>query len=334
MSATTPATFAPVLQRFFVERLGQHRNASPQTIASYRDTFRLFLPFAAARLRRPPSAFALTDLDAPLLLAFLDYLEGTRHNAIRTRNTRLAALRSFMRFAGFQEPRALPTVQRVLAIPSKRCHQPVLGYLNRNELQAVLDAPDLATWSGQRDRVMFATFYNTGARVSEIIAITVSDLHLGATSTVHLHGKGRKERTVPLWKTTATDLGAWLPRIARGPTAPLFPNRGRTSLTRSGVEARLRRAVRTAAITCPTLRHRRISPHTFRHTTAMHLLQAGVDLTVIALWLGHESPATTHRYLEADLKMKEQALQRLTPPRGRARRFRAPDRLLQFLDGL
>jgi integrase/recombinase XerD len=334
MSATASPTFAPVLQRFFVERLGQQRNASPHTIASYRDTFRLLLPFAAARLRRPPSAFALTDLDAPLLLAFLDHLEGTRHNSIRTRNARLAALRSFMRFAGFHEPRALPVVQRVLAIPSKRCHQLVLGYLSREELNAVVAAPDPATWSGQRDRVMFATFYNTGARIAEIIAITVSDLHLGSTATVHLRGKGRKERTVPLWKTTATDLRAWLPRITSAPAAPLFPNRGQFPLTRSGVEARLRRAVRTATITCPTLRGRHISPHTFRHTTAMHLLQAGVDLAVIALWLGHESPDTTHRYLEADLAMKERALQRLPPPLRSARRFRAPDGLLQFLDTL
>ena len=330
---TAPPTFPALVQRFFAERLTQQRNASPQTIASYRDTFRLLLRFAAPRLHRPPSAFALRDLDAPLVLAFLDHLETARRNAVRTRNARLTAIRSFMRFAGLQEPCG-PVVQRVLAIPAKRAYQPVLGYLSREELHAVLTAPDPATWSGLRDRVLLATFYNTGARVSEAIAITVGDVHLGATPTVHLHGKGRKERTVPLWKTTATHLRAWLPRIDERPQAPLFPNRRGTSLTRSGVETRLRRAVRAAASGCPTLRGRRISPHTLRHTTAMHLLQAGVDLAVIALWLGHESPATTHRYLEADLAMKERALRRLTPPLRGVRRFHATDRLLRFLDTL
>jgi site-specific recombinase XerD len=216
----------------------------------------------------------------------------------------------------------------------KRFDRPMLGYLSREEIEAILAAPDCSTWSGHRDRVMLATFYNTGARVSEITALRTRDAQLHRDLCLHIQGKGRKERAVPLWKNTAAMLREWLKRVDPSPEAPLFPNLHGTPLSRSGVEKRLRAAASIAAKRCPTLNGRRISPHTLRHTTAMHLLQSGVDITVIALWLGHESPATTHLYLEADLRMKEQALKRVQqPPRQRAR-FRASEGLLAFLDRL
>ena len=222
----------------------------------------------------------------------------------------------------------------MLAIPSKRFDKPLLGFLTREEMQALLAAPNLSTWSGQRDHAMLSTFYNTGARVSEITALRVSDLALGRGASVHIRGKGRKERATPLWASTAKLLERWLTHIRHSPDAPLFPNRNREPMSRSGVERRLRTAVRSATNNCPSLRKRRISPHTLRHTTAMHLLQSGVDITVIALWLGHESPATTHRYVEADLAMKERALKSLQEPSTRRLRYSPPDSVLAFLDRL
>jgi len=239
-----------------------------------------------------------------------------------------------MRYASLRDPTTLPVAQRVLAIPSKRFDRPVLSFLSRDEIQALLDAPDKSTWSGQRDAVLFAVLYNTGARVSEIIALPVSDVLLDRNCAVHLHGKGRKERVVPLWKTTAAQLRCWFKRIDRSAQAPVFPNRKGSAMSRSGVEQRLRIALRVASKRCPSLTGRRVGPHTLRHTTAMHLLQSGVDITVIALWLGHEDPATTHLYIETDLAMKEAALRRLTPPATNPLRFKASDKLLAFLDTL
>jgi integrase/recombinase XerD len=330
----TAPTFPAILQSFFCTHLISHRQASPQTIASYRDSFRLLIDFAAARTHRAPSALRLADLDAPLILSFLEHLERDRHNSARTRNVRLAAVRSFLHYASHEDPTMLAVIQRALAIPTKLFDRPLLGFLTREELGAVLVAPDGSTWSGARDRVLFATMYNTGARVSEIIGVRVRDLSLGKGANLHLHGKGRKERVIPLWRETAKRLTEWLPRINAGADVPLFPNRIGAAMTRSGVEHRLRVATRSAAEKYPSLTTRRISPHTLRHTTAMHLLQSGVDITVIALWLGHESIETTHHYIEADLEMKEDALKKLQGPPGGSLRFHPSDRLLQFLDGL
>jgi integrase/recombinase XerD len=328
------STFPELLRSFFCEHLAVHRGASSKTIESYRDTFRLLVGFVAIRLHKTPSAISLSDLDTTMILAFLDHLENTRHNTARSRNLRLTGIRSFMRYTSFRDPVSLPLVQRVLAIPTKRFAKPMLGFLSRVEVDALIAAPDQAGWSGRRDRVLFATFYNTGARVSELISLRRRDVELTAAPSVRLHGKGRKERTVPLWKTTATSLRAWLDPLPAAPETPIFTNRTGTAMSRSGVADRLRRAVRTAEQICPGLRNRHVSPHTFRHTTAMHLLQSGVDLTVIALWLGHESPATTHGYVEADLEMKERALAKIQAPTSPKGRYHPPDRLLEFLSSL
>ena len=326
--------FPVLIQDFFLRRLIQQRGVSVRTVESYRDAFELLLTFAGRRTGKVPSALSLADLDAPLVLDFLDHLESERGNSARTRNARLAAIRSFMAYASVRDPALLPVAQRVLAIPAKRFDQPVLGYLTQDEMAAVLAAPDRSTWSGQRDAVLLATMYNTGARVSEITGLRVRDVLLDRQAAVHLHGKGRKERAIPLWKSTAAELRAWLRRTDEDPAAPVFPNRGGRPLARSGVRDRLDRAVSAAARRCPSLQGRRVSPHTLRHTCAMHLLQSGVDLAVIALWLGHADPATTHQYLEADLATKEAALQRLTAPTQQVTRYRAKDKLLAFLEEL
>jgi len=323
------------MQDFFLRRLVQQRGASARTIESYRDAFRLLLAFVEQRTGKAPCALQLSDLDAPLVLDFLDYLEAERGNSVRTRNARLAAIHSFMHYASVRDPSTLPVTQRVLAIPSKRVDRPVLGYLNREQVAAILDAPDRSTWSGHRDAVMLATTYNTGARVSEIIGLRGRDVLLDRQMAVHLHGKGRKERVIPLWKSTASQLRGWLERIDPPPQASVFPNRAGRPLTRSGVRDRLERAVAAAEQHCPSLRGQRVTPHTLRHSCAMHLLQSGTDLAVIALWLGHASPATTHEYLEADLATKEAVLQRLTDPATPGtRRYHPGDRLLAFLDDL
>ena len=330
----TKITFPALLQDFFQRRLVAERGASAHTIASYRDTFELLLCYAEQRTGQTPSALTLDHLDAPMILDFLDHLEVERGNSPRTRNLRLTAIRSFLRYASVREPTSLAVAQRVLAIPTKRFDRPALGYLSREEVEALLDAPDRSTWSGQRDAVLFAVLYNTGARVSEIIGLRVADVLLDRESALCLHGKGRKERVVPVWKSTAANLRSWLPRIDRSPEAPVFPNRAGNRLSRSGVEQRLRVALRKASEQCPSLADRPISPHTLRHTTAMHLLQSGVDITVIALWLGHEDTATTHLYVEADLAMKEAALKRVADPGPEPVSFKASDRLLAFLEGL
>jgi integrase/recombinase XerD len=327
-------TLATVVQAFFLERLIAQRNASRQTVAAYRDSFRLLLQFAQQHVGKAPERLELKDVDAPLVLAFLDHLERDRHNTIRSRNARLAAIRSFVHFAAFKEPAALPSIQRVLAIPMKRFDKPLLGFLSKGEIQAILDAPPGDRWSGQRDRIMFATLYNTGARVSELTGLRVADVVLDGSACVHLHGKGRKDRSVPLWRTTTTQLRHWLSRIDSRPDRPLFPSASGGRLTRPAVTARLHLAVQQATAQCPSLTKRRVSPHCVRHSTAMHMLQAGVDITVIALWLGHENPATTHMYVEADLAMKERALQAVQPPHIKQTRYRPTDRLLAFLQGL
>ncbi|MGO8789460.1 MAG: site-specific integrase [Terriglobia bacterium] len=326
--------FPSLLQRYFCDYLRQQRNASPETVSSYRDTFRLFLQFSQDRFRKAPASLTLADLDAPQILAFLNALESQRHNCVRSRNLRLATLRSFLRYAASQDPTALASITRALAIPVKRFDRGPVPYVAREEMTALLNAPDRATWSGHRDRVMLATMYNTGARVSEITRLNVEDLQFGPTTTLRVHGKGRKERVIPLWKSTRHQLQDWLGQIRTAIGCPLFPDRRGERLTRTGVRSRLNVALGVARQTCPTLRNRRVSPHHFRHSTGMHLLQSGVDITVIALWLGHESTATTHMYVEADLAMKKKAIDKIAMPTGKSRKFKPSDRLLAFLESL
>jgi len=331
---STAPDFPRLLQDFFLRWLAAQRGASRHTIASYRDTFELFLRFAEKRTGRCAATFTLSDIDAPVVLDFLDHIEQERRSSVRTRNVRLTAIRSFARYAASRDPASLPVLQRLLAIPAKRCDRPVLGYLSREEVQAVLDAPDPSTWSGRRDVVLLTTLYNTGARVSEVTALRVADVLLDRQTSLLLHGKGRKERLVPLWPNTAKLLRNWLAFTRGRPDDPLFPNRQGKALNRSGVRQRLDEAVRAATQRCQSLARKRVSPHCIRHTTAMHLLQAGVDLTVIALLLGHEDVATTHRYLESDLAMKQAAIDRIETPTSRVPRFRASRRVLAFLDQL
>jgi site-specific recombinase XerD len=329
-----PVGFSALLQRFFTERLINQQNVSMRTVASYRDAFRLLLLYIRTQTGIAPSDLTLDHINTDVITAFLKYLEKERHNSIRTRNHRLAAIRSFLQYVSGYEPAYLSTVQRVLAIPMKRFSHPQLGYLTREEMNAILEAPDPLSWSGRRDRVMFATLYNTGARVSEIISIRITDVCLRHSRTVTIQGKGRKERVLPLWKSTIRELQFWLKELPADPLGPLFPNSRGDALSRSGATYRLNNAVCTAKKTCPSLTGKHVSPHTFRHTTAMHLLQSGVDLSVIALWLGHVSFDTTHMYIEADLCMKDKGLAKVTEPSSNHFRFRPSDSLLQFLESL
>jgi site-specific recombinase XerD len=317
-----------------MQRLQQQQHASPCTVTAYRDSFRLLLDFAHQRLHKRPIDITIEDLDAPFILDFLRYLEEDRRNSIRSRNARFAAIRSFMEYVSFEEPSAMAIAQSILAIPMKRFEQPLVGFLSREHIEAILAAPDTGTWTGQRDHIMLATLYNTGARVSVLIDMRVSDLVLGPTSWVRIHGKGRKERSVPLWPDTAKDLKRWLRQYPRAPQEPLFPGRSGAPLTRIGFTDRLKLATQIASRQFPELVRRRIFPHLVRHSVAMHMLQSGVPDTVIALWLGHESPATTHRYVEADLQMKERALKALQTPSRKPLRYRPKDDLLRFLEAL
>jgi site-specific recombinase XerD len=333
-AATKPPSFAALVQAFFAEYLQQQRAMSPRTVAAYRDAFVLFLDFAKARLRRQPTAIRLREITPALILAFLDHLEHERGNSVRSRNARLAALRAFLKFSGRRDLDALHVVEQALDVPMKRFERPMVGFLSREEMLAIIGEPG-SGWTSQRDHLLLRMLYNTGARVSEIVAVKLADVVLDGAACVHLHGKGRKQRAVPLWHSTISQIKAWLklnPQL--GPGSPLLPNREGHAMTRGNVTQRLALAVQAATAVQPQLAKRRVSPHTVRHTTAMHLLQSGVDITVIALWLGHESPITTHHYVEADLAMKERALARLQEPDAALRRFRASDSLVQFLKTL
>lgn len=323
-----------LLQQFFLERLIQQRHVSTRTVEAYRDSFTRLLAFAEQHLGKRPADIALSDLCTPFILAFLKHLEKERHNSIRSRNARFAAIRSFMQYVAIKEPSALALTQSVLAIPMKRFEKPLIGFLSREHIQAILQAPSASTWSGQRDRVMLTTLYNTGARVSELIGMRIADASFETGPALLIHGKGRKERQVPLWPSTARLLKRWLQQNPRNAEQPLFTNRSGGSLTRIGITERLQRAAQTAATEYPELATRRISPHLLRHSLAMHMLQSGVDITVIALWLGHESPVTTHMYVEADVQMKRRALQAVKAPRTTSPRYRPSDRVLQFLQSL
>ncbi len=329
-----PSKFATLLQRFFIERLMKQKNVSPQTVAAYRDAFRLLITYLEKQLKKPPDALSLSDLDSKAILSFLDSLETERGNSIRSRNARLAAVRSFMRFVAMHSPPALLLSQQILAIPMKRFEKPLLDFLSLDEIQALLKAPDPQTWFGRRDRLLLQVLYNTGARVSELTNIRVNDLSFDGAPCVRLHGKGRKQRTLPLWKETAALVRVWIAAECLQPDDFLLPNRQHRRMTRCNVCERLALAVSIASSQCPSLLRRNISPHTVRHATAMHMLQSGLDITIIALWLGHESPVTTHGYVEADLLLKERALASVDPPKAKSPRYRPPPAILKFLEGL
>jgi integrase/recombinase XerD len=325
---------APTLQAFFTDRLIRQRHASPQTIAAYRDTWRLLLAFASARTGRQPAQLDLADLDAPLIGDFLDHLEHGRGNSPRTRNARLAAIHSLFGYAALQHPEHARQIARVLAIPPKRFDKALVTWLTEPELDALLDAPDTATWAGRRDQAMILLAAQTGLRISELTGMTCGDVHLGAGPHVSCHGKGRKQRITPLTKATVAVLRAWMAERAGEPGQPLFPTRSGGRLSRDAVEKRLARHVAAAAAGCLSLTAKKVTAHTLRHTAAMRLLHAGVDTSVIALWLGHEQAETTQIYLHADLALKEKALARTTPPDAKPGRYRPPDQLLAFLEAL
>jgi integrase/recombinase XerD len=326
--------FSSLVQRYFTQHLCQHKQVSPRTLAAYRDTFRLLFTFLQTQTGKVPSSLGLANLDAPVILAFLDHLESERGNESRSRNARLSAIRSFFKFVSVREPERLDMVNRVLAIPNKRTDRPMITFLSRSEVDAIVAAPDRRTWLGSRDHAFLLTMSNSGARCSELMQLKCGQLSFGSPTLIHLHGKGRKDRTVPLWPQTAQVLRKWFQILSADENAVAFPSVRKAALTADGVDYLLQRAVAKAVQTCPELVNKRVTPHVLRHTTAMHLLQSGVDIAVIALWLGHESIETTHGYVEADLELKERALDKLTPASGKVSRFKAKDSLLQFLSGL
>jgi len=334
MSTAISKTLQELVQTFFCQRLQIQQRVSGHTVASYRDTFRLAFEFIQKRTGRIASQQSLADWEAPTILAFLDSLEKERGCEPRTRNARLAAIRAFMRYVGQQEPAALALSSRVLAIPMKRFDRPLVGFLAKTELEAILSATDQGTASGRRDRLLFNLLYHTGARISEMLAVQRQDIHWGPITTVQLNGKGRKRRAVPLLKPIALALKRYMTGLSVEPTTPVFTNRFGQPLTRSGVEMRLRLAIKEATKQCPSLKGKAVSPHTFRHSTAMHLLQAGIDITVIALMLGHESPTTTHHYVELNMQMKERCLHKLQQSKAKVAPYKPSDRLMAFLDNL
>ena len=331
---TANVTLAPLLERFFTQRLMQQRQASPHTISSYRDTFRLFLAFTQQRLHTPPSRLRFEAIDAPLIVAFLDHLEQHRGLSVRSRNLRLTAIHSFFRYTAFEAPAHAAQIQRVLAIPSKRFTRTLVHSLTRPEVDALLGAPDQRTWFGRRDHVFLLMAVQTGLRLSEMTGLTRDDVILGTGAHVHVIGKGRKERCTPLAKPTVTVLKAWLHEPPRGDGQVLFPNARGGRLSADGVHYLMVRQCTAASKVCPSLKHKRVTVHVLRHTMALDLLQAGVDRSVIALWLGHESVETTQIYLEATLAMKEQALAKVTPLNSKPGRYRPGDQLLGFLNSL
>lgn len=327
-------TLAPALQAFFTDRLARQRQASPHTIAAYRDALKLLLAFAAHRTGKQPSDLEITDIDAPLIGAFLDHLETERGNGVRTRNARLAAVHALFRFAALRHPEHAAVIQRVLTIPPKRFDRKLVTYLTEPETTALLAAPDTTNRTGRRDHALLTLAIQTGLRVSELTTLTRADIRLGTAAHVNCLGKGRKQRITPLTSTTTAVISAWLTENRGQPTDPLFPTRHGTSMSRDAIERRLAKHATTAARSEPTLAEKKISPHVLRHTAAMRLLAAGVDTTVIALWLGHESVATTQIYIHADLALKEQALARTAPLDTLPGRYRPSDTIMAFLERL
>lgn len=328
------ANFAALLQAFFTDRLMRQCRASPHTIASYRDTFRMLLRFAQRRLTKPPSQLRLDDLDAPLVGAFLDELQAQRGNGPLTRNVRLAAVRSFFRYVAFQEPAHSALIQRVLAMPNQRSDRKLIAFLTSEEIDALLTAPDRDTWSGRRDRTLLLLMVQTGLRVSEVSGLLCGDVILGPGAHVRCQGKGRKQRCTPLRRDATDAVRHWLRERGVAANEPLFPNTRGGPLSRDGIAYLLAKHVAKAQKSCPSLARKHVSPHVLRHTTAMELLQHGVDRSVIALWLGHESTETTQMYLHASLELKEKALARTAPRNLPAGRYRPDDSLLAFLNDL
>jgi site-specific recombinase XerD len=328
------ATLPALLQAFFTERLLAQRRASPHTVASYRDCFRLLLSFATKRLGKQASALSVEELDAPLVSKFLDHLERDRGNSARSRNVRLAALHSFFRYVAMNEPAYALHCQRVLAIPNKRYERKPVGFLDEGDIAALLKAPDLTQWIGRRDRALLLVATQTGLRVSELIGLRREDVSLGAGAHVRCLGKGRKHRATPLRKDAVTVLKAWMAENEGPPAAPLFPNARGGSLSRDAVESLVARHLASASAQRPALKAKKATPHMLRHSAAMALLQHGVDRSVIALWLGHESVETTQIYLHADMGLKEKALAHTTPTKQAPARYRPGDQLLAFLEGL
>jgi integrase/recombinase XerD len=332
-NSTKSTPLGPILQRYFLSYLVGQRNVSQRTIAAYRDTFRLFLRFLLQRCKLQTESLVIGDLNSARIIAFLEDLEKSRSNCARSRNARLAALRSFMKYAASEDPELLSTAQQVLSIPVKRHDRAAISHLTREQMQALISACAGSTVAAERDKVLLMLLYNTGARVSEIATLRIEDVSLDLNASVKIQGKGRKERTVPLWKQTIKLLRPWLTRNGATAESPLLPNAHGKPMTRFGIGQRLRQATAKAALKDPAFNKLRVSPHTIRHTTAMHLLQSGVDLSVIALWLGHENIQTTHGYLAADLELKKQALACLKHPRVRQSHV-APVPILKFLESL
>jgi integrase/recombinase XerD len=328
------SALAPTLQAFFTDRLARQRQASGHTIAAYRDAVKLLLVFAERQTGKPPSRLDIADLDAPLIGAFLHQLETVRGNSVRTRNARLAAIHSLFRYAALRHPEDAAVIARVLAIPPKRFDKALITYLTEQEITALLAAPDQASWTGRRDHALLMLACQTGLRATELTSLTISDVHLGTGAHVSCLGKGRKQRITPLTAATAAVLGGWLAERAGLPADPLFITRRGTPLSRDALERRIARYTATAAPSCPALREKKVSPHVLRHSAAMRLLNAGVDISVIALWMGHENIATTQVYIHADLALKERAIARTALPGTPPGRYQPPDAVLAFLDGL
>lgn len=331
---TTATSFAALLERFFTQRLMHQRQASSHTISSYRDTFRQLLKFVEQRLHKPPSRLSFEQIEAPLIVAFLDHLEKHRGLSIRSRNLRLTAIHSFFRYAALEAPEHSAQIQQVLAIPSKRFTRTLVPFLTRPEVDALLAAPDRRTWSGRRDHAFLLVAVQTGLRLSEMTGLKREDIILGTGAHVRVFGKGRKERCTPIARSTLAVLKAWLQEPQRGHDNLLFPSAKGQRLSVHGVQYLLNKHRRTASHICPSLKHKRVTVHRLRHTMAMDLLQAGVDRAVIALWLGHESVETTQVYLEATLAMKERALAKTTPSQTKPKRYQPGDQLLNFLNSL
>jgi len=325
---------AAPLQSFFTERLLRQQQASPHTIAGYRDCFRLLLHFAKDRLGKMPSQLLIEDLDAPFVGLFLEHLQGVRKNSARTRNARLGAIHSFFRYVALEEPALALHCQRILAVPNKRHERRPIEFLHREEIDALLAVPNLSTWMGRRDRTLLLVAVQTGLRVSELIGLNRQDVVLGTGAHVRCLGKGRKQRCTPLCPETARMLEAWLRERQGLPEDPLFPSIRGGRLSRDAIERLITKYVHRAEPTCPSLKRKNVSPHVLRHAAAMDLLHHGVDRSVIALWLGHESVQTTQMYLHADMRLKEKALSRTAPLGVKPARFRPDDQLLAFLEGL
>jgi len=328
------STLAPTLEAFFTERLLTQRRASPRTVAAYRDSFRLLLNFVHERIGKAPSQLDIAELDAPLIGAFLNWLEHDRHNSVRTRNARLAAIHSLFRYASLRHPEHAEVIQRVLAIPSKRYERTTVDFLNQDEIEALLAAIDRTKWTGRRDYALLVLAIQTGLRVGELTGLVVGDLELGSGAHVRCHGKGRKQRATPLTTQTVAVLRVWLRERGGCQTDPAFPTLRGGPLSSDAVQWLLAKYASLAAQYCPSLRYKKVSPHVLRHSCAMNLLHSGVDPTVIALWLGHESVQTTQIYIHANMALKEKVLSLSALPNTKPGRYRPPDELLAFLEAL